>query len=160
MTPQYIERNRGRLRWFDHYERFARIWKAALPNKCLREILPGDIERYIARRRADAPSNRKKSENNKPKPLAPATINRELAFLRRVFNPAIEDDKTDTNPVDLPQSWEDIGPLCEVERCEDLPVFQPLIHAELIADVATSELQELLVELLFQLALPLKRQIG
>ncbi len=95
MIDDYLERNRGRLRWFDHYERFAATWKAALHGKTLREILPGDVERYIAKRRTDHPS---KGRHPK-KLLAPATINRELGFLRHVFNVAIEDGKVDRNPV-------------------------------------------------------------
>jgi integrase len=74
----------GKLRWFDHYERYGRTWKAAFPGRTLAQVLPGDVERYIAERR---------------KQVAPATVNRELAFLRRVFNVAIEDQKADTNPV-------------------------------------------------------------
>jgi integrase len=95
MIDDYIERNRDRLRWFDHYERYAELWKDALKGKTLREILPGDIERYIAKRRSAA----RKKKRHHEKPLAPATINRELAFLRRIFNVAIEDGKADTNPV-------------------------------------------------------------
>jgi len=85
VIDDYLERNRGKLRWMDHYERYGRMWKAAFPGRTLREILPGDVERYAAKRRAEG--------------LAPASINRELAFLRRLFNVAIEDAKTDTNPV-------------------------------------------------------------
>ncbi len=95
MIDDYLERNRGRLRWFDHYERFARTWKAAFPRRTLREILPGDVERYVAKRRLDRPSKRR----NPKKLLAPATINRELAFLRHLFNVAIEDGKAEVNPV-------------------------------------------------------------
>ena len=97
MIDEYLDRNRGTLRWIDHYERFARIWKAALPGKTLREILPGDIERAIAKRRAKGSVRRGKDQKHRP--LAPASINRELAFLRRVFNVAIADEKIETNPV-------------------------------------------------------------
>ena len=99
MIDDYIKRNRDHLRWFDHYERYADLWKAALPGKTLREIVPGDIERVIAKRRAERPSKQRKDEKQTEKRLAPATINRELAFLRRIFNVAIEDGKADTNPV-------------------------------------------------------------
>ena len=84
VIDDYLARNKGKLRWFDHYERYGRTWKAAFPGRTLAQILPGDVERYIAERR---------------KQVAPATVNRELAFLRRVFNVAIEDQKADTNPV-------------------------------------------------------------
>jgi integrase len=43
---------------------------------------------------------RKRGGLRKRGPLAPATLNRELAFLRRIFNVAIEDKKLETpNPV-------------------------------------------------------------
>jgi site-specific recombinase XerD len=44
----------------------------------------GDIERYVVKRLQD---------------VAPATVNRELSFLRRVFNVAIPDDTAERNPV-------------------------------------------------------------
>jgi integrase len=85
MIDDYLKREEGRLRWLDHYVRYGKLWKAAFARKTLREILPGDVERYAAKRRAEG--------------LAPASVNRELAFLRRVFNVAIEDGKAETNPV-------------------------------------------------------------
>ena len=91
----FLTRNKDRLRWFDHYERYGKMWKDALPRRTLREIVPGDIERYVAKRRAAA----RLKPRRKERPLAPATINRELAFLRRVFNVAIEDGKLEVNPV-------------------------------------------------------------
>jgi site-specific recombinase XerD len=44
------------------------------------------VERYVAKRRADK--------------MAPASINRELAFLKRVFSVAAADGLVDSNPVD------------------------------------------------------------
>jgi hypothetical protein len=95
MIDDYLDRYRDRLRWFDHYERFGESWKNALGAKTLREIVPGDIERYIVKRRGA----RRAKPRRKDTPLMPATINRELAFLKRVFNVAILDGKADTNPV-------------------------------------------------------------
>ena len=96
VIDDYIDRNKDKLRWFGHYERYAALWKDALSGKTVREIVPGDIERVVAKRRAAKPKSKR---HDKTKPLAPATINRELAFLRRVFNVAIEDGKLDKNPV-------------------------------------------------------------
>jgi integrase len=84
VIDDYLARNKGKLRWFDHYERYGRTWKTAFPGRPLAQLLPGDVERYVAERRNQ---------------VAPATVNRELAFLRRVFNVAIEDQKADSNPV-------------------------------------------------------------
>ncbi len=76
---------RGRLRNAKHYEQYAARWTAALGGKPLRRIIPDESARYAASRR----------ESN----LAPATVNRELAFLKRVFNVAIASGLADTNPV-------------------------------------------------------------
>src|SRR5262245_62973331 len=82
VIDDYLARNKGKLRWFDHYERYGRTWKHAFRGRTLAQILPGDVERYVAQRQ---------------KEVAPATVNRELAFLRRVFNVAIADQKADRN---------------------------------------------------------------
>ncbi len=41
----------------------------------------------------------RRGKRQERRPLAPASINRELAFLRRVFNVAIADEKIESNPV-------------------------------------------------------------
>ena len=84
VIDDYLVRHKDRLRWFGHYERYAGTWKAAFKGRTLTQILPGDVDRCVAARRRE---------------VQPATVNRELAFLRRVFNVAIEDGKADTNPV-------------------------------------------------------------
>ncbi len=81
----YLVRLKGRSRSYRNWDRCGKVWKAALGNKTLREVLPGDIERFRARRRGEG--------------LAPASVNRELSFLRSVFNAAIEDEKIEKNPV-------------------------------------------------------------
>jgi site-specific recombinase XerD len=81
----YLTRVKGRMRSYENWERYGRCWNAALPGKSLRDITPGHVERYAARRRAEG--------------LADASVNRELTFLRCVFNVAIADEKTDANPV-------------------------------------------------------------
>ncbi len=84
VIDDFLSRNRDRLRAFGHYCRHGRTWKAAFPGRTLAQVLPGDVERYVADRRQQA---------------APGTVNRELSFLRRVYNVAIADQKADTNPV-------------------------------------------------------------
>ena len=49
--------------------------------------------------------------------------------------------------------------LGEVERGDDAVALQPLVHAELLADVLALHDQELRVELLLQLALPLEGEV-
>jgi len=53
-----------RLRNAKHYAQYSRRWTAALGSRPLRQIVPGDMARYVARRQHDG--------------KAPATINREL----------------------------------------------------------------------------------
>jgi integrase len=84
MLTDYLVRVRGKLRSMRECERYARYWKNALPGRTLRQVTPGDIERYVARRVDE---------------MAPASINRELAFLKRVFNIAIRDGLAESNPV-------------------------------------------------------------
>ena len=62
-------------------------------------------------------------------------------------------------PVDLLQPWQDLGALGKVQRGDDLLLLHPLVDAELIADVAALQDEELFVELLLQLALPLEGEV-
>ncbi len=65
----------------------------------------------------------------------------------------------DQIPVDLAQTGENVDAFREVERRDDLPLFDPLVHAELVSDVGTFEDDELLVEFFLELTLPLERKI-
>ena len=84
VIDDYLKRIKDKLRGFRHCERYGRTWKTVFSGRTLAQILPGDVERYVAQRRQE---------------VAPATVNRELSFLRRVYNVAIKDEKADTNPV-------------------------------------------------------------
>ena len=79
-----VERARGRLRSLVNVERNARYWKAALGSRPLRQITPGDIQRYAAGRLAEG--------------MAPASVNRELTFLRAVLYMAHGDRELDVVP--------------------------------------------------------------
>src|SRR5690242_17361498 len=63
-------------------------------------------------------------------------------------------------PMDLLQARQDRIPLRQVQRGDDLPMLQPLVDTELLANGVALQNDELLVEFFAQLALPLKRQIG
>src|SRR5262245_13865749 len=84
VIDDYLERVRNRLRSFADQARCARLWKEALGGYPLRQIVTGDVQRYVARRLAE---------------VRPASVNREVAFLKRVFNVAMDDDLADANPV-------------------------------------------------------------
>lgn len=83
IIDDYLKRVKGQLRSYRDYKRYADTWKEVLRGKTLAQVVPGDIERHIAKRRGT---------------VKPATTNRELAFLKRVFNVAIADGKTERNP--------------------------------------------------------------
>ena len=61
--------------------------------------------------------------------------------------------------MNLAKSRQDIFALCEIERSMNLLLLHPLIHAELIADVAALNDQEFFVEFFLKFALPLKREV-
>ncbi len=84
VIDDYLKRVKGQLRSYRDYERYGETWKTVLGGKTLAQIVPGDVERYLAKRQGT---------------VKPATTNRELAFLKRVFNVAIADGKTERNPV-------------------------------------------------------------
>jgi integrase len=85
IIDNYLARKRGTLRSLVNWERYAKQWKASLAGKTLRQIVPGDVDRYAAERRAAE--------------LSDASVNRELTLLRAIFNMAIDDGKADRNPV-------------------------------------------------------------
>ena len=55
---------------------------------------------------------------------------------------------------------QDLRPLGQVERRNQLLLFEPLVDAELVADVVALDDEELLVELLLEFALPLEGEVG
>ena len=79
------EHVRGRIKSVQHNERYALLWKNSLKGKTLREIIPSDIARHIAYR-----SHRDGMAN--------ATINREIAFIKKFLRVAMEDGLIETNP--------------------------------------------------------------
>lgn len=84
-VTDYLANEKHRMRSFRNYERHGKVWSERFRGRTLRSILPIDIERWIARRAADGAS--------------PATINRELSFLRRVFNVALANDLVERTPL-------------------------------------------------------------
>jgi integrase len=80
----YLDRKESQLRHFYHYRRHGRYWKEALGSRTLRSIQPADIEAYVTER---------------AKKVAPATVNRELAFLKTLYSDAVSNGKAETNPV-------------------------------------------------------------
>ncbi len=98
----YMERTKGRLRRSVDFLRYAALWKKTLGHKTLRQLTPGDIERVAARRRSGElvwpPKASKYTKDRKPRPLAAATVNRELTYLRTVLYAAKADGKVGEIP--------------------------------------------------------------
>ena len=80
----YLEGERLRLRPFAEYQRHGLVWVDRFGHCPLRRILPLDIQTWATRRRAE---------------VEPATVNRELSFLRRVFSVALANGLVERNPV-------------------------------------------------------------
>jgi site-specific recombinase XerD len=80
----YLARIQGTLRSYADLERHGRVWQAALGDRPLRQIVAGDVQRQMAKRLTE---------------VRPASVNRELAFLKRTYNVAIADGLLETNPV-------------------------------------------------------------
>ncbi len=81
---EFLEAQRARMRSFADYQRYAKRWAQRFKGRTLRSILPLDVETWAARRAQVA---------------AAATVNRELSFLRRVFNVALANDLVERSPV-------------------------------------------------------------
>jgi integrase len=80
----YLARIQGTLRSYADLERHGRVWQAALGDRPLRQVVAGDVQRHVAKRLTT---------------MRPASVNRELAFLKRVYNVAIADGLLEMNPV-------------------------------------------------------------
>ncbi|MGI5844497.1 MAG: tyrosine-type recombinase/integrase [Candidatus Xenobium sp.] len=71
--------------------RYARYWLEHMGSTPADQVRPEDVERW-RRKRLSEPTRR-------GKPAAPATVNRAVAFLKRLFNLAIRDGLLGQNPV-------------------------------------------------------------
>jgi integrase len=80
---EYIDTSREKRSWRDD-RNFASLWTGALGKLPLEQIGPREVERWKIAWGTD---------------LAPATVNRRLAFLRRVFNIQIRNGSDLKNPV-------------------------------------------------------------
>lgn len=80
----YLEESRATKRTWKDDERYGAVWVAELGNQPMDAVNASDIEAW----------RRKKGQDCKP-----ATVNRHVAFLKRVFNVAIRDGRCKENPV-------------------------------------------------------------
>jgi site-specific recombinase XerD len=80
----YLAQIQGTLRSYADLERHGRVWQAALGDRPMRQVVAGDVQRHVAKRLTA---------------IGPASVNREIAFLKRAYNVAIADGLLETNPV-------------------------------------------------------------
>lgn len=76
---------KGTSRDWQHQEYFGRLWSEEFPSTPLSRVTPQDLEEWRAERLDDG--------------AAPATVNRALSFLRKIFNVAIKNGDIASNPV-------------------------------------------------------------
>jgi len=74
--------------------RHGKVWTARFSGRTLDEITPSELERIRTERLRVTTM-----EDGTQRAVTPATVNREFAFLRRVYNVAIRDSKAASNPV-------------------------------------------------------------
>jgi integrase len=80
----YLADAKGRKRSYRDDVRFGRVWIERLGGRMLDEITTAELE---------------KIRTDRLQTVTPATINREMGFLKHVYNVAIRDSKTESNPV-------------------------------------------------------------
>ena len=94
VITEYLAATKALKRSWKDDARHGKVWAARLPGRTLDEITAGELER-IRTERLRVTTTEDGTEHG----VTAATVNREFAFLRRVFNVAIRDDKAGSNPV-------------------------------------------------------------
>src|SRR5262249_47286524 len=84
VIDDYIKGTKARKRSWRDDGRHGNRWKDRFAGRTLDEISTGELERIRGERLET---------------IKPATVNREFSFLRRIFNVAIRDGKTERNPI-------------------------------------------------------------
>src|SRR2546427_3285724 len=88
----------GRKRSYKDDERYGHLWAERFTGRTLDEVTPAELEK-IRTERLKAPTPAAGQKGRMTKAVSPATVNREFAFLKHVYNVAIRDGKTEANPV-------------------------------------------------------------
>jgi integrase len=95
VIDEYLEASKTRKRSWKDDARYGKAWKARFQGRSLEEITPAELEKIRAERLAAA----RGKDTARGKTITPATVNRELAFLKHVYNVAIRDGKISRNVV-------------------------------------------------------------
>jgi integrase len=99
---EYLAAAKVSKRSFRNDKRYGDAWIERLGGRSLEEVAPADLEKIRVERLAGRLTLRKAkkdTDDDKLHPVKAATVNREFAFLKHVFNVAIRDGKTERNPV-------------------------------------------------------------
>lgn len=99
---RFLEESRAMKRTWNADRRFAKVWGNAMGDRFLGDIKAADIERWRRKKLVEPLRTAKGKvilgEDGEPKLPRPATANRYVAFLKRVFNVAIRDELCEKNP--------------------------------------------------------------
>jgi integrase len=95
---EYLDATKNQKRSHKDDARYGAMWTERFAGRTLDEITAGDVEKIRAER-LKATTRATEDREHGRKTVTPATVNREVAFLRHVFNVAIRDGKTERNPV-------------------------------------------------------------
>lgn len=104
-AQEYLERyaKPNKRAWASTDTVFIKHFTAFFGTKCLHEITSHDIERFKSERLCSVKGSVKKDSTKKdeknPRTISPSTVNRELSWLRSVFNRAIDWGKVEHNPL-------------------------------------------------------------
>src|SRR5262249_19819161 len=79
LIQQYLAAAKGHKRSWRDDARYGTAWAARFPGRTLDDVTPQELERIRAERL---------------RTVTPATVNREMAFLKHLYNVAIRDEKT------------------------------------------------------------------
>ena len=94
VIEEYLAATKALKRSWKDDARHGKVWTARFSGRTLDEITAGELERIRTERLRVTTA-----EDGTEHGVTTATVNREFAFLRRVFNVAIRDDKAGSNPV-------------------------------------------------------------
>ena len=98
VIDEYLSTTKNQKRSHKDDVRYGAMWKERFAGRTLDEITAGDVEKIRAER-LKVTTRATETKEERKKTVPPATVNREVAFLRHVFNVAIRDSKTERNPV-------------------------------------------------------------
>jgi integrase len=97
VVDEYLGATKHEKRSHKDDARYGAMWKERFGGRALEEITAGDVEKIRAERLQT--TTRATETKERRRTVTAATVNREVAFLRHVFNVAIRDGKTERNPV-------------------------------------------------------------